>query len=102
MHEQCIRSGIPAHHRIDWRQYPAALGCSDMFRFKEKTAEKSTYPPPANGLCVPFLCKGGWGGKSWLRPSPLRGLWAVLQLHEVQGFANKCSGLAQRYGAGAI
>lgn len=21
---------------------------------------KSTYPPPADGLCVPFLCKARW------------------------------------------
>ncbi len=71
---------------------------------RRKKWEKSTYPPPADGLCVPFLCKRGVGCKRCPRPSPLRGLGAVSQLHRVQGFAKKCSGLAHasRGGRGVV
>ena len=60
----------------------------------KKNAEKSTYPPPADGLCVPFLCKRVVGCKRCPSSSPLRALGEVSQLHRVQGFAKKCSGLA--------
>lgn len=44
------------------------------------------------------------GCKRGSRPSPLRGLGDVSQLHRVQGFAKKCSGLAHvsRGGRGLV
>jgi len=68
---------------------------------EQKQHKKSTYPPPADGLCVPFFCNDRWWCKRCCRPSPLRVLWAVKHLHGVQGFAKKCSGAALRYGTAA-
>lgn len=74
-----------------------ALGKSVQRRktpIPKKDREKSTCPPPADGLCVPFLCKRVVGCKRCPSSSPLRALGEVSQLHRVQGFAKKCSGLA--------
>ena len=39
------------------QQSPAAV--QENQRFRKKTCAKTTYPPPADGVCVLFLCKVG-------------------------------------------
>jgi hypothetical protein len=60
---------------------------------------KNTYPPLADGLCVPFLCKPrGWcylgcgPGPPWAFPGDRA-------LHTVQTFAEKCHAVARRLGS---
>lgn len=62
---------------------------------KKKSAEKVLIPLPPTGSTSTFLQKLR-GGQLKQRPRSWRGLWVIQQLHRVQSFEKKCSGLAQR------
>ena len=67
----------------------ASDSLSEKFKVDKKYDKKSTYPPPADGLYVRFLCKVKLWRKPCLRPGPLRVLWGIWRLQRVQGFAKK-------------
>jgi hypothetical protein len=41
--------------------HPYAFSLLEKFLREESAGKERTFPPPADGLCVPFLCKGEWG-----------------------------------------
>jgi len=63
---------------------------------QRKNYGKSTYPPPADGLYVRFLCKGRGLCIQRCRPGAPRARLGKRQFHKMLSFAKKCSVVTKR------